>query len=98
VLDRDFIYEDQEVLEEFKKIAKLASSRGDVEEIDVYELATTMAGSHLVDIGSSAGEELLAARRYRMIVQWYGSKLGVDGDVLKDVQSVHARAQQWCEA
>lgn len=92
--ERDFKYMDQEVLEQFSKTVKFESERGDREEVDVYEMAEGMVGSYILLEGTWAGKVLVAARRYRMILQRYGGWVGADEDILREVESVLARAEE----
>jgi hypothetical protein len=69
-----FNKEDEENVDEFRKIVD--SSKGEAEEVE-----EALARYCLDPMGRAL---LVAAKKYRMIVQWYERKLEVDENILRD--------------
>ena len=76
------------MIREFHRILELANSQSYVEEVDVYKMAEMTAGDPWEGNSSSTWRTYLAARKYRMLVQWSGGKFGVDQDILKAIESL----------
>jgi hypothetical protein len=93
--ERNFTHEDQEVLEEFRKIVELA--KGEVEMVDIYEFAETVREIYL--LATEANELAAAAKRYRVVFQSHEGKVRVDEDILRNLLILLAKAsQEGCEA
>jgi ribosomal protein S15P/S13E len=59
-----------------------------VGEIYVDQMADIMAGDSFADGSTTTGRTCIAARKYRMLVQWYGGRFEVDEDIERLISSV----------
>ena len=91
ILEWSYWFKDKAVVREFREIIKLASQGSFVEEVDIYQMAETMTTNltePFKDDTSISSRTYLAARKYRMLIQWCGGKFGVDRDILKVVEAL----------
>ncbi|KAE9378855.1 hypothetical protein N431DRAFT_525666 [Stipitochalara longipes BDJ] len=90
VLERGFSHRDDVVVREFRRIIELANRGTYVEEVDIYKMARDMVGDTSEYELTRTGKVYIAARKYRMLIQWFGGTMRVDKDILKAVESLLA--------
>ncbi|KAN0115284.1 hypothetical protein V8E51_004828 [Hyaloscypha variabilis] len=88
ICEHGFTYRDEKVLREFRKVIKLVNPRKPLGEVDFYQMADIMAGDSFTDGSTTTGRTYIAARKYRMLVQWYGGRFEVYEDIERLISSV----------